>query len=61
MLEQFALIMLIISAAQMLASVVAMFMASKKMQIFIKVMKSVMGLNIVIGILDIVAVILYLI
>jgi hypothetical protein len=61
MFPQFAAIMLIISAIHVLASVAAMRMASKKLQIFMKVMKTVMGLNMVVGILDIVAVILYLI
>jgi len=59
MLPEFALIMLMISGSVALASVAALSKAAKKMQIFIKVIKAVIGLNIVIGILDTVAVIVY--
>jgi hypothetical protein len=48
-----------ISVIHLLASVVLIRFASKRMRIFMKVMKTIMGLNIVIGALNIIAVILY--
>ncbi len=59
MLPEFAVIMLMVSAIVVLASVVAVQMGAKKMQVFMKVLKAVIGLNVVIGILDIVALIIY--
>ena len=56
----FATIMLTVSAIHLLVTVGLVRMASKKLQIFMKVMKSVMSLNIVVGILDIIAVVVYL-
>jgi hypothetical protein len=59
MFPLFATIMLMLSAIYLLVSVGLIVMASKKLKIFMKVMKSITILNIAIAILDILAIVLY--
>lgn len=60
MFALFALVMLAVSAVMMFAGVAAIRFGSKRMQFFMKIMKAVMGLDIAIGILSLVALIIYL-
>ena len=57
----FAVIMLAVSAIMMFSGVAAIRLGSKRMQFFMKIMKAVMGLDIAIGIVSIVALIVYFI
>ena len=59
MFPEFAIIMLAVTAVFLLVAVAATRVASKKMKIFMKVMKASMGLNILLGIIDLIAVIVY--
>ncbi|MGA2682512.1 MAG: hypothetical protein ABSF44_12020 [Candidatus Bathyarchaeia archaeon] len=61
MLPELVPIMLAISAITLLASVAAIKVGAKKMQLFMKVMKAVSILSIVEGIVDVVALITYFI
>ncbi|MGA3289088.1 MAG: hypothetical protein ABSD42_02465 [Candidatus Bathyarchaeia archaeon] len=57
----FAVIMLAISAIMMFSGVAAIRFGSKRMQFFMKIMKAVMALDIIIGVASIIALIVYFI
>jgi hypothetical protein len=59
MFELFPVVMVIVSAIFLLVSVVAIQMGAKKIAVFMKVIKGVAALSIVIGIVDIIAAILW--
>lgn len=61
MLALFAVAMLAVSAIVLFSGVAAIRYGSKRMQFFMKIMKAVMGLDIAIGIVGIVALIVYFI
>ena len=57
----FAVIMLAISAIMMFSGVAAIRFGSKRMQFFMKIMKAVMALDIIIAVVSIIALIVYFI
>jgi len=61
MFPLFAIIMLAISAIMMFSGVAAIRFGSKRMQFFMKIMKAVMALDIIIAVVSIIALIVYFI